>query len=145
MNNGRIDEYDTLFKTLKHPFDVLVFTETWLTLDKEDQCNFQGFNHIHLLRPVSDVIDFKTKGGGISIFIKNDLEFTHRTDLTTMLPYIECSFIEVKYNNQKYLIGGIYRVPNTNIDRFIEKLNSIIEPLKHTHKITLLGDYNIDL
>ena len=62
-----------------------------------------------------------------------------------MLPYIECSFIEVKYNNQKYLIGGIYRVPNTNIDRFIEKLNSIIEPLKHTHKITLLGDYNIDL
>ena len=145
MTTSRIEEYDTLFKTLKYPFDVLVFTETWLTLDKEDQCNFQGFNHIHLLRPVSDDIDFKTKGGGISIFIKNNLEFTHRTDLTTMLPYIECSFIEVKHNNQKYLIGGIYRVPNTNIDRFIEKLNSIIEPLKHTHKITLLGDYNIDL
>ena len=70
MTTSRIEEYDTLFKTLKYPFDVLVFTETWLTLDKEDQCNFQGFNHIHLLRPVSDDIDFKTKGGGISIFIK---------------------------------------------------------------------------
>ena len=145
MAASRIDEYDTLFTTLKHPFDVLVFTETWLTPDKEDQCKFQGFNHIHLLRPVSENIDFKTRGGGISIFLKNNLEFTHRTDLTTMLPYMECSFIEIKYNNQKYLIRGIYRVPNTNIDRFLEKFNSIIEPLKSTHKITLLGYYNIDL
>ena len=45
----------------------------------------------------------------------------------------------------KFIIGGIYRVPNTNIDRFLEKFNSIIEPLKSTHKITLLGYYNIDL
>ena len=62
-----------------------------------------------------------------------------------MLPYIECSFIEIKYNNIKYLIGGIYRVPNTNIDSFLTNFNSIIEPLKSTHKIILLGDYNIDL
>ena len=54
---------------------------------------------------------------------------------------MECSFIEMKFNNCKYLIGGIYRVPN----EFIDKLNSIIEPLKSSHKIILLGDYNIDL
>ena len=58
---------------------------------------------------------------------------------------MECSFIEIKYNNQKYIIGGIYRVPNTNIDRFLTQFNSIIEPLKASHKIILLGDYNIDL
>ena len=58
---------------------------------------------------------------------------------------MECSFIEIKYNNLKYLIGGIYRVPNTNIDSFLAKFNSIIEPLKSTHKMILLGDYNIDL
>ena len=58
---------------------------------------------------------------------------------------MECSFIEMIYNNDKYLIGGIYRVPNTNIDCFLEKLNSIIEPLKSSHKLILLGDYNINL
>ena len=84
-------------------------------------------------------------GGGISIFIKNNLEFTQRTDLDIMLPYIECLFIEIIHNNQKYIIGGIYRDPNTNGNLFIEKLNSIIEPLKSSHKIILLGDYNIDL
>ena len=145
MTSTRIDEYETLFKTLKHPFDVLVFTETWLTPDTEDQCMISGFNHLHLLRPISEDIDFKVKGGGVSIFIKNNLEYTHRTDLTTMLPYMECSFIEIKYNNLKYLIGGIYRIPNTNIDSFITKFNSLIEPLKSTHKIILLGDFNIDL
>ena len=51
----------------------------------------------------------------------------------------------MKYNNIKYLIGGIYRVPNTNIDSFLTTFNNIIEPLKSTHKIILLGDYNIDL
>ena len=58
MASTRIDKYETLFKTLKHPFDILVFTETWLTPDKEDQCKFKGFNHLHLLRPVSEDIDF---------------------------------------------------------------------------------------
>ena len=62
-----------------------------------------------------------------------------------MLPLIECSFIEIEFNYQKYLIGGIYRIPNTSIDLFIDQLNSIIEPLKSSHKIILLGDYNIDL
>ena len=62
-----------------------------------------------------------------------------------MLPYIEFSFLEMKYNNNKNLIGGIYRVPNTNIDCFLEKLNSIVEPLKSSYKMVLLGDYNINL
>ena len=143
MTIGRIDDYETLLKILKNPFDILVFTETWLTPDKESQCCFKGFRPIHKMRPVNE--EFKLRGGGISIFIKNNLQFTRRTDLDTMLPYIECLFIEIIHNNQKYIIGGIYRDPNTNGNLFIEKLNSIIEPLKSSHKIILLGDYNIDL
>ena len=45
----------------------------------------------------------------------------------------------------KYIIGGIYRDPITNGNLFIEKLKSIIKPLKSSHKIILLGDYNIEL
>ena len=145
MTNGRIDDYGTLLKILRNPFDILVFTETWLTPDKESQCCFKGFRPIHKMRPVNEHEEFKLRGGGISIFIKNNLEFTQRTDLDIMLPYIECLFIEIIHNNQKYIIGGIYRDPDTNGNLFIDKLNSIIEPLKSSHKIILLGDYNIDL
>ena len=66
MTHGRIDEYVTLFKLLKHPFDILVFTETWLTKEQEVQCKFDGYNQVHLLRPVDEFNDFKTRGGGIS-------------------------------------------------------------------------------
>ena len=145
MTDGRLDEFHTLFKTLNNPFDILVFTETWLTPDKVELCHFDNFQSIHLLRPKDGNMDFKVRGGGVSIFIKNNLQFTHRQDLDIMLPYIECSFIEIKHNNNNYLIGGIYRVPNTNIDCFIEKLNSVVEPLKSSFKMVLLGDYNINL
>ena len=39
----------------------------------------------------------------------------------------------------------MYRIPNTNINSFIEQFNSTIEPLKSTHNVILLGDFNIDL
>ena len=58
---------------------------------------------------------------------------------------MECSFIEMQFNNIKYLIGGIYRVPNTDINMFIEQFNSVIEPLNSSHKLIFLGDYNVDL
>ena len=145
MKPGRLDEYDTLLQSINNPFDVLIFTETWITPENKDQCNIEGFQSVHLLRPSDNHTDFKTRGGGISIFIKNTLQYKHRDDLVPMLPYIESSFIEITFNNQKYLIGGMYRIPKTNINSFIEKFNSLIEPLKSTHKIILLGDYNIDL
>ena len=145
MTDCRMDEYVSLFKILKHPFDILVFTETWLKKEEEGQCKFDCYNHVHLLRPVDEYIDFKERGGGISIFVKNNLDFTHRTDLTIMTPFAECSFIEMKFNNHKYLIGGIYRTPDTDIVEFMENFNCKIEPLKSSHKIILLGDFNIDL
>ena len=43
------------------------------------------------------------------------------------------------------MIGVIYRVPNTNVNEFIEKLNGIIEPIRNNYEVTLIGDFNICL
>ena len=106
---------------------------------------FNGYKPIHLLRPTDGSIDFKTKGGGVSIFVKDHIHFKHRNDLVIMESYIECSFIELKFNNQKYLIGGIYRAPEKDIDHFNEAVNKLIEPLRSSHQLILLGDSNVDL
>ena len=58
---------------------------------------------------------------------------------------MECCFIEISYNNKKYIIAGVYRIPNTDINLFLEKFNEIIEPLKNSSEVILLGDYNINL
>ena len=58
---------------------------------------------------------------------------------------MECCFIEINFNNKKYLIAVICRIPNTEIDLFIDKFNEIIEPLKANSEVIILGDFNIDL
>ena len=157
MSEGRLLNYNMLLDNLKTPFDILVFSETWLTEDKIDNCNFKGFQPIHLIRPpnddinfndnidFSDNIDFKLRGGGVSIFVRDNIIFKSRNDLNVMLPFMECLFIEIHFNNTKYLVGGIYRVPNTNINLFTQYLDNVIEPLSATHNLILLGDYNVDL
>ncbi len=124
MRDGRLSEYEFFFKTISNPFKILVFTETWLTINKSDMCKFQGYSLIHLLRPIGQNLDFKERGGGISIFVHNTIQYKHRTDLDLILPFMECCFIEINFNNKKYLIAGIYRVPNTDIKLLIAKFPS---------------------
>ena len=145
MHDGRLSEYETFFEAINNPFKILVFTETWLKANKVDQCKFQGYSAIHLLRPPDQHIDFKKKGGGISIFIHDSIEYKHRADLDVILPYMECCFIEIHFNNKTYIIAGIYRIPDTDINLFLEKFNEIIEPLKVSSEVIVLGDYNINL
>ena len=144
MKPGRIDEYEIFLSTLKASFDILVFTETWTNNNNIDQCEFEGYRSAHLIRDSEVHQNCKNNGGGVSIFVKNILEFKLRDDLTIMLPFMECIFIETKFMHQKYLIGGIYRVPDTSTTHFIDRLNNLIEPINSAYKIILLGDYNID-
>ena len=71
MKTGKLEEYELFFKSINNPFSILVFTETWLTNDKVDLCRLQGYSPIHLLRPTDQIIDFKERGGGISISVRN--------------------------------------------------------------------------
>ena len=145
MRKGKMAEYDAFLKAIDNPFGILIFTETWLTDNKKGSCKFKGYTPIHLIRPNDQHFDFKERGGGISIFVRDDIEFTRRNDLDVTLPFIECCFIETLFNNKKYIIVGMYRTPNTNINLFIEKFNEVIEPLKASYEIIVLGDFNINL
>ena len=145
LSPGRIDEYLVFLKSLKSPFDILVFTETWLMPDNIDCCKIDGYHALHLTRPCEGNKDFKTRGGGVSIFINDKIAFKTRNDISIMEPFMECLVIELNFNNSKYLIGGIYRPPNADIHLFTDKFNRFCEPLKSSYKLVLLGDFNVDL
>ena len=113
--------------------------------DNIDHCKIDGFQAIHLLRPCSENFDYKSRGGGISFFIRDTLSFIERKDLVIMEPYLKCSFIALNFNKAKYLIGGFYRPPSSDINVFTEHFNRLIEPINPSYKLILLGDYNVDL
>merc|ERR1712082_166404 len=69
LTEGRMDQYECMFNNINNPFHILAFTETWLTDNNKHLCNFRGFTPEHLLRPNGGEFDFKSKGGGVSMFI----------------------------------------------------------------------------
>ena len=44
IKTGRIDEYHTFLQTLKTPFDILIFSETWLGLIRLINTDLMDFN-----------------------------------------------------------------------------------------------------
>ena len=128
-----------------NPFHLMVFTETWFTNNTKDTYRFNNFVPEHLIRPIDNNFDFKTKGGGVSIFIKEGISYKRRDDLTILSNIAECMFIEISHGGIKYLIGGIYRIPNTSVTDFCAVINNVLEPLNRSHEIILLGDFNVCL
>ena len=104
-----------------------------------------------------NILDYKSEhnyrnnksGGGVSVFIKNSVEYICRNDLNTLNDCIESLFIELPkngINNKNTVIGIIYRPPNSDIDVLNEAMCNILETLKFENKLTyIMGDFNINL
>ena len=145
LTEGRVEEYEVLLDSVNNSFHILALSETWLKVDNVDNVIFYGYEHIYNLRPISDNNEDKDTGGGLSFFIKNDISYKVCDSMNLMLPFVESLFIEVSFNQKNYIIGLIYRVPNTNVDNFNDTINTLVEPIRNKHEVILLGDFNIDL
>ena len=62
-----------------------------------------------------------------------------------MLPYLELLFVEISINSKIFLVGVAYRPPNTKVKLFNDTINAVIEPIKNSHQLILMGDFNICL
>jgi endonuclease/exonuclease/phosphatase (EEP) superfamily protein YafD len=59
---------------------------------------------------------------------------------------IENIWVEINKNQQKYVIGGIYRHPNQNITEFRETMETVLNKLSCQNiPCIIAGDINIDL
>ena len=78
MKEGRMDEYEILFGSNGIPFQVMIFSETWLTNNTIDLCRFNGYEAVHLLRPVDKKFDFKSKGVVYPYLLKRALNIIEK-------------------------------------------------------------------
>ena len=125
---------------LGHTFDIIGVTETWLKEHNLSSTCLANYNHVHNYRP-------KTKGGGVSIFIKIGMAYELRADLLRMEDCIECVFIECEYKSKPILFGCVYRPPNTPITHFNIALSAVLDviTINEKKKCYLMGDFNIDI
>ena len=139
-NLGNFENY---LGGLNHSFTVIGISETWLNDTNKNCYSVNGYNHIGQCRGVRP-------GGGVSLYVKNSLSYSCRSELNRNETHIECIFIELSKSEtgliKDTVIGMIYRPPNQDIYKFNESLAEILQILKQENKlIYLMGDFNINL
>jgi len=86
---------------------------------------------------------------GVGIYVKNSFlvyELDHLRIPSTADNIIENLWLEIINGNKKYIMGGIYRHPNQNIDEFNNLLDNCLSMIYKTKTPCIIaGDINIDL
>ena len=90
--------------------DVIGITETWLN-DKilDEEISIKGY----MLFRKDRKDDFKTRGGGVALFVRNDLHPIQNTELTE-LHFPESIWCSLNCNGESTLVGVCYRAPDSS-------------------------------
>ncbi len=118
----------------KYP-DIILICETWKQEKKHDMFRLPGYNFIEVHRMTK-------KGGGVGIFINEELNYYRRNDLAVFEEgTVESLFIEITapFFSKSYIIGEMYRIPGTNEKHFIDKYENILQQLKQESKNLIIG------
>ena len=124
-------------------FDIVALSETWLIPDQHDlndyKLKYEGYTMYSTSRTTKN-------GGGVALYINDAFACDRIPNISVAIDdCMESIFVKVKIqNNLKVNVGCLYRAPNTNILRFNDELQNILETVKQS-KVYICGDYNIDL
>ena len=137
------DELEMYINSLKLEFTIIALTETWLDESKQDLYNIPKYNCINRFRK-------QRRGGGVSLYIRNDIKYMSRPDLEYFDGEMESLFIEIDKNvfnlASNVVVGVIYRMPNTCMEIFNDRMSDIMNIVQRERKLCyFLGDLNVDL
>ena len=137
------DELEMYINSLKLEFTMIALTETWLDKSKQDLYNMPKYNCINRYRK-------QRRGGGVSLYIRNDIKYMSRPDLEYFDGEMESLFIEIDKDvfnlASNVVVGVIYRMPNTCMEIFNDRMSDIMNIVQRERKICcFLGDLNVDL
>ena len=141
LNANFVKIYDYL-NGLSLNFDIIAISETWIQSDSITEFQINGYELFSVRR--------KTKGGGgVVLYVKQDIQCQLLTEKSVSIEGIlECVTVAIQVNkpiSKKCVISCIYRTPGSNIDMFIDTINSIFSDSKYNSSLFVCGDFNIDL
>lgn len=129
----KIDEIRCIFANTN--VHIIAASETWLKSHHSNAAvNIDGFKFIRNDR-------VRKRGGGVGIFIKNNLKFN--LILASENLSSEFLFIEIIFPDSKILFGVVYKAPS--IDEVTE-LTTVVTSLSDKYEdIIIMGDFNKNL
>ncbi|MEW8186271.1 MAG: reverse transcriptase family protein, partial [Candidatus Thiodiazotropha endolucinida] len=129
-----------LIKAEADAYDVLVFSESWLKPDiQDDTISIVIFCRLSERTGVN-----KRVGGGVVIYVRDTFLCKRRCDLE--LRGLEAVWVEIQVKSKLILVGGFYRPPNSN-NNYNNLIEESIDKAFNTNivDIFILGDFNYNL
>ena len=138
-----------LLDHLDFQFDIVALSETWMPRSKLNSFTLPRLSGYHELEYNCG----ETLKSGCALYIKDELTYIRRNDLTHAFYSSECEFqslwIEIfnKNNSSNILVNVIYLHPKLKCPKiFLDYLENMLNRVnKENKKIIICGDINLDL
>ena len=126
--------------TLGFSFSVICFSETWLDEVGNSLYELPSYISKHQVR-------YDRKGGGVSIYIHNSLNFKVLSNLCTNSVDIESLSIELSLDNKRSTFFNVlYRPLNGKIEPFETFLVKLLSSIQKANKdLYIAGNFNLNL
>ena len=144
VNPNNYNKLESLVFTLNPKPEIIAINETWEKPSTSGQHkNLHGYVYISNPR-------IKNRGGGVGMYIKNNLIFSINSELTIMdEKNFESIFITLHFKHKSISCGTIYRPPcstKQSFEIFNKHLNHTLLTInKMNHKCFIMGDFNLNL
>ena len=138
-----LSEFELYLNQLDLRFNVIGLSETWFNDSTVNLYNLPGYSASHVYRK-------QKRGGGVSVFVSDNINYHCRRDLDVADENFEAVFVEFNKEDVRYdrniIVGVVYRPPGADIEKFIELTSLLLDTIKKEKKYCyLMGDYNINL
>jgi exonuclease III len=116
--------------------DIISITETWLNDNvTDDEVSINGYTLFRKDRRD----EVKCRGGGVAMYIKNELNPTFNSDLGND-SFSESIWCSIGFGIENTILGVCYRAPDS-IESNDERLYNLLNRIKNC-KIIVMGDFN---
>ena len=117
-------------------YDIICLTETFLNQTSSQNLKLDGYHPI--VRK-----DRNGHGGGVAVYVSQNYVLKRRIEFE--LPNSECIWLEIRSNNNKFILATCYRPPNENAD-FWERFQFMLDLVKQDrcNQTIIAGDLNAD-
>ena len=139
---GILSNFDMLQEVfvLHKNIDIVTLSETHLSEDNLiDLCELDGYTFLYRNR-------VHRKGGGVAIYIKNNIAFQHKHDIENSL---ECLWIEIFQKHSKSFLVVCYYCPRETSNYLLQNFNDLLQEqlssiIKENKEIIILGDFKVN-
>ena len=132
---GKFGEFSNLIDSMNHEFSIIALTETHLNKNCNVNLNIEGYNSYDVFR--------NEYGGGIKVYVRNDLNAKILNDCSGVFDDFECLSLKITYDKRSLYICTIYRPPDRSKAEFNARITELIDKINSIDGLILAGDINM--